>query len=203
MASKLKIIVDYPCEVFCDYEHKGQAETNSIFTLELRRGTYFLEFKVNNEVHKSMDYTMDSNEQEDLLRVNLLTEIEFNKVFYDRKSSTLRDNDNDSHFCGDIFIRWNNEKDKSKINYGYKKQYLTKIVPYHFNIIFEENSYDGDNTIYKVEYNIEFESDIIPNRINVDATWLHCHYGDYYGLFVIYMDYEDEIIIVQIMIIMI
>ena len=50
-----------------------------------------------------MDYTMDSNEQEDLLRIKLLTEIEFNKVFYDKTSRTLRDNDDDSHFRGDIF----------------------------------------------------------------------------------------------------
>lgn len=28
MASKPKIIVDYPCEVLCDFEHKGQAEPN-------------------------------------------------------------------------------------------------------------------------------------------------------------------------------
>ena len=33
MASKLKIKVDYPCEVLCDFEHKGQAEPNSIFTM--------------------------------------------------------------------------------------------------------------------------------------------------------------------------
>ncbi len=197
MASKLKIIVDYPCEVFCDYEHKGQAETNSIFTLELRRGTYFLEFKVNNEVHKSMDYTMDSNEQEDLLRVNLLTEIEFNKVFYDRKSRTLRENDDDSHFCGDLFVRWNIAEDKSKINNGYKKQCLSKKVPNRFNIIFEENSYDEDNTIYKVEYGIEFETNIIPNRINVDTTWLHCHYGNYYGKFVVYMDSVIKIVYIK------
>lgn len=31
MASRLKIIVDYPCEMFCDYEHKGQAKPNFIF----------------------------------------------------------------------------------------------------------------------------------------------------------------------------
>ncbi|MBO5632708.1 MAG: WG repeat-containing protein [Aeriscardovia sp.] len=197
MGSKLKIIVDYPCEVFCDFEYKGQAEPNSIFTIELRKGRYLLEFKVNNEIYESMDYTMDSNEQEDLLRIKLLTEIEFNKVFYDKTSRTLRDNDNDSHFCGDIFVRWNIAEDKSKINYGYKKQCLTKKVPNRFNIIFEENSYDEDNTIYKVEYGIEFEPNIIPNRINVDTTWLHCHYGNYYGKFVVYMDSVIKIVYIK------
>lgn len=197
MASKLKIIVDYPCEVFCDYEHKGQAEPNSIFIIELRKGMYLLEFKVNNEVYESIDYTMDSNEQEDLLRVKLLTEIEFKEVFYDSKSRTLRDNDSDSHFCGDIFIRWNIADDKSKINYGYKKQCLTKKIPNCFNIIFEENSYDEDNSIYKVEYAIEFEPDIIPNKIKVDTTWLHCYYGDYYGKFVVYMDSVIKIVYIK------
>ena len=197
MGSKLKIIVDYPCEVFCDFEYKGQAEPNSIFTIELRKGKYLLEFKVNNEIHKSLDYTMDSNELEDLLRINLLTEIEFNKVSYDKESRTLRDNDNDSHFCGDIFVRLNIVEDKSKINYGYKKQCLTRKIPNRFNIIFEENSFDEDNTIYKVGYGIEFEGDNIPNRINVDTTWLHCHYGNYYGKFVVYMDSVIKIVYIK------
>lgn len=197
MESKLKIKVDYPCEVLCDFEHKGQAEPNSIFTIELRKGRYLLEFKVNNEIYESMDYTMDSNEQEDLLRIKLLTEIEFNKVFYDKTSRTLRDNDEDSHFCGDIFVRWSIAEDKSKINYGNKKQCLTKKIQNRFNIIFEENSYDEDNTIYKVEYGIEFETNIIPNRINVDTTWLHCHYGNYYGKFVVYMDSVIKIVYIK------
>ena len=56
MASKLKIKVDYPCEVLCDFEHKGQAEPNSIFTIELRKGRYLLEFKVNNEIYESPNF---------------------------------------------------------------------------------------------------------------------------------------------------
>lgn len=88
---------------------------------------------MNNEIHESMDYTMDSNEQEDLLRIKLLTEIEFNKVFYDKTSRTLRDNDDDSHFYGDIFVRRSIVEDKSKINYGYKKQCLTKKVLLQFS----------------------------------------------------------------------
>ena len=72
MNSKLKILVDSPCEVYCDYELKGKAVPQSIFRIELRKGTYILEFKQNGNILYSQDYIMQSNDEEDLLKISLL-----------------------------------------------------------------------------------------------------------------------------------
>ena len=71
MGSILKILVDWPCEVYCDFELKGNAEPQSIFKFEMRKGTYLLDFKSNGELLFSRKYVMQSNEQEDLLKVSL------------------------------------------------------------------------------------------------------------------------------------
>ena len=81
MASKLKILVDHTCDVFCDYELIGQAIPNKLFYCELRKGKYILEFKVKDDVEnryiytESFDYIMDSNDEEDLIRINLLKKV--------------------------------------------------------------------------------------------------------------------------------
>lgn len=71
MGSILKILVDWSCEVYCDFDYKGNAEPLSIFKLEMRKGTYLLDFKSNGELLLSQKYVMQSNEQEDLLKVSL------------------------------------------------------------------------------------------------------------------------------------
>ena len=71
MSSILKILVDTPCEVYCDYELKGDAVPQSIFKIELRKGTYILEFRQNGNVLYSQEYIMQSNDEEDLLRIDL------------------------------------------------------------------------------------------------------------------------------------
>lgn len=71
MKSTLKIFVDVPCQVYCDYELKGNAVPNSLFKIEMRKGTYILEFKENECVLLSQEYKMESNEEEDLLKVSL------------------------------------------------------------------------------------------------------------------------------------
>ena len=40
MSSILKIKVDLQCQVFCDFEQIGETQANSIFKMELRKGTY-------------------------------------------------------------------------------------------------------------------------------------------------------------------
>lgn len=64
-------MVDTPCEVYCDYELKGDAVPQSIFKIELRKGTYILEFKQNGNVLYSQEYIMQSNDEEDFLRIDL------------------------------------------------------------------------------------------------------------------------------------
>ena len=93
MSSKLKILIDYPCEVYCDLEHIGNAQPNHIFVLNLKKGKYFLEFKVdvkngikgngmsvNETFVKTYDYVMQSNDEEDLLKITLLNQIQVQYV---------------------------------------------------------------------------------------------------------------------------
>lgn len=71
MGSILKILVDCSCEVYCDFDYKGNAEPQSLFKLELRKGTYMLSFKSNGNLLYSQEFVMPSNEQEELLKVSL------------------------------------------------------------------------------------------------------------------------------------
>ena len=71
MSSILKILVDIQCLVYCDFEQVGEAFPNSIFKMELRKGTYIIEFKIDGIVIVSKEYIMKSDNEEDLLRINL------------------------------------------------------------------------------------------------------------------------------------
>lgn len=71
MSSILKILVDIQCFVYCDFEQVGEAIPNSIFNIELRKGTYILEFKIDGTTIVSKEYIMKSDNEEDLLRINL------------------------------------------------------------------------------------------------------------------------------------
>ena len=71
MASLLKLIVDFPCQVYIDNELKGSVEQDKIFKLPLRKGTYILELKYADILLYEQEYRMESNEEEDLLRINI------------------------------------------------------------------------------------------------------------------------------------
>lgn len=71
MSSTLKIIVDVKCQIYFDYEFKGEATPNSIFKIDIRKGKYILEFKIDNKLLLSKVYTMQSNDEEDLLNISL------------------------------------------------------------------------------------------------------------------------------------
>ncbi len=71
MSSLLKIMVDVNCQVYCDYELKGEASPNALFRIELRKGNYILEFRQNDDLLLSQEYEMESNDEERLLRVSL------------------------------------------------------------------------------------------------------------------------------------
>lgn len=78
MASLLKIIVDVPCQVYCDYEYVGDAYPNGIFKSSLRKGVYYLQFISNNVVLESRDYIIAEDEMDYLLRLSL--ESQYNKA---------------------------------------------------------------------------------------------------------------------------
>ena len=44
MSSKLKIISDIDCQIYCDYEYVGDAVAGKFFYLNLRKVIYLIEF---------------------------------------------------------------------------------------------------------------------------------------------------------------
>lgn len=72
MSSKLKIISDIDCQIYCDYEYVGDAVSGKLFHLNLRKGLYLLEFKKDTVVLATQRYKMESNDEEDLLEISLL-----------------------------------------------------------------------------------------------------------------------------------
>ena len=81
MGSILKILSDTPCKIYCDFELKGEVVANSIFRLELRKGTYILEFvSIENDNYRiSQEYIMQSNDEQDLLKIYFLEIIDAQK----------------------------------------------------------------------------------------------------------------------------
>ena len=81
MDSILKILSDTPCKIYCDFELKGEVVANSIFRLELRKGTYILEFvSIENDNYRiSQEYIMQSNDEQDLLKIYFLEIIDAQK----------------------------------------------------------------------------------------------------------------------------
>lgn len=79
MSSVLKLLVDSNCEVYCDFELKGEASPESLFRLSLMKGVYILQFKRDNETLSTINYTMQTNDEEDLLKVDLIEIINNNE----------------------------------------------------------------------------------------------------------------------------
>ena len=63
--STLKILSDTHCMVRCDFQEVGDIK------LQLKKGCYILEFLVEDIVICSMDYTIETNDEEPLLRLNI------------------------------------------------------------------------------------------------------------------------------------
>ena len=71
MSSLLKIIIDYPCQVYIDYEHKADASPGQLVKIPLKKGKYVLELKSSDYLLYEQEYTMQSNDEEDLIRINI------------------------------------------------------------------------------------------------------------------------------------
>ena len=167
MASKLKILVDHTCDVFCDYELIGQAIPNKLFYCELRKGKYILEFKVKDDVEnryiytESFDYIMDSNDEEDLIRINLLKkviikEINLPKVhILTKKDIDCNEGEPNWHYI--LHINNNNSIELSLIKNSKKLEivltgektysYFDIYEKYDINIKIEQEIEESDNNI--------------------------------------------------------
>ena len=56
MSSILKILVDIQCTVYCDFVEIGEANPYSLFKMELRKGSYIIDFKKDDINLKSIKY---------------------------------------------------------------------------------------------------------------------------------------------------
>ena len=67
--STLKILSDINCTVRCDFKEVGNIQAGELYKLQLKKGCYILEFLVEDIVICSMDYTIETNDEEPLLRL--------------------------------------------------------------------------------------------------------------------------------------
>lgn len=74
--SMLKIISDTNCSVRCDFQNVGDIQVGELFKLQLKKGCYILEFLVEDIVIYSIDYTMETSDEEPLLRLNIKEQAE-------------------------------------------------------------------------------------------------------------------------------
>ena len=72
----LKILSDTNCMVRCDYQEVGNIQAGELYKLQLKKGCYILEFLVEDIVICSMDYTIETNDEEPLLRLNIKEQAE-------------------------------------------------------------------------------------------------------------------------------
>lgn len=71
MSSILKILVDIQCVVYCDFEEVGKANPYSLFKMELRKGSYIIDFKKDDINLKSIKYKIESDDEDYLLEESL------------------------------------------------------------------------------------------------------------------------------------
>lgn len=69
--STLKILSDINCTVRCDFKEVGNIQAGELYKLQLKKGCYILESLVEDIVICSMDYTIETNDEEPLLRLNI------------------------------------------------------------------------------------------------------------------------------------
>ena len=74
--STLKILSDTSCTVKCDFQEVGNIQVGELFKLHLKKGCYILEFLVEEIVIFSMDYTIETNDEEPLLRLSIKEQAE-------------------------------------------------------------------------------------------------------------------------------
>lgn len=120
MSSILKIVSDVECQVYCDYELKGDVAPGIIFRIEMRKGNYLLEFKRGNEVLLSKEYEMCSNDEERLLKVSLLETLAKNqkeKRFEDIAALNVKVSRNYEKNSDEVFLE--NEDTHQKIHIPY------------------------------------------------------------------------------------
>ena len=90
------------CSVRCDFQIVGDIQAGELFKLQLKKGCYILEFLVEDIVICSMDYTMETNDEEPLLRLNIKEQAE--KKIREQKFIRNKSAKVNIYFDNDCFI---------------------------------------------------------------------------------------------------
>ena len=129
----LKIKVDLQCQVYCDFEHVGEAFPDSMFKMELRKGTYILDFKINGAIVISQDCIIKDDNEDVLLRINLSEVLSRNKI--EQKYLEIAST-NASIECknGDYWIVNNDSGVKERLLYNFEdRQYNSLCRKLYFD----------------------------------------------------------------------
>lgn len=83
MSALLKIITDIDCDLYVDYEYKEHLAVGRMSKLEIRKGTYILEFKICDVTIHSEEYHIPSNDEEFIYRFDFVKQNKSRIILYE------------------------------------------------------------------------------------------------------------------------
>ena len=83
MSALLKIITDVDCDQYVDFECKEHLTVGKMYKLEIQRGTYILEFKIDDVTIHSEEYYIPSNYEEYIYKFQFIENNKSRIILYD------------------------------------------------------------------------------------------------------------------------
>lgn len=90
MSALLKIITDVDCDLYVDFEYKEHLTVGKMSKLEIQRGTYILEFKIDDVTIHSEDYYVPSNDEEFLYQFKFIENNKSRIIQYESQLPNIR-----------------------------------------------------------------------------------------------------------------
>lgn len=90
MSALLKIITDVDCDLYMDFEYKEHLTVGKMSKLEIQRGTYILEFKIDDVTIHSEDYYVPSNDEEFLYQFKFIENNKSRIIQYESQLPNIR-----------------------------------------------------------------------------------------------------------------
>ena len=100
MSALLKIITDVDCDLYVDFEYKEHLTVGKMSKLEIQRGTYILDFKIDNVTIHSEDYYIPSNNEEYIYKFQFIENNKSRIILYDAGEKVF-------HGCLTLALRYN------------------------------------------------------------------------------------------------
>ena len=90
MSALLKIITDVDCDLYMDFEYKEHLTVGKMSKLEIQRGTYSLEFKIDDVTIHSEDYYVPSNDEQFLYQFKFIENNKSRIIQYESQLPNIR-----------------------------------------------------------------------------------------------------------------